>query len=196
MKNLVQRHFNEPYFVKHAKTLVNEDGERVYSGPETGNWWINIEVSDFTDYTNNICYLTLYCIDAQQSKLQRDCRNDKALVLALMLYSDATQLSSNGKRSAWPIMMSLANLPPDVRGARGGFKLIGIIPDVKNVRLSATENAFIFQKCLSTLLAPLKQLSNEGFSFGEHNLFPLLYAYVHDYPEGSKVSIHFIYCKK
>lgn len=115
--------------------------------------------------------------------------NNEVVILAVMLYSDATQLCSTGKRSAWPIMMSLANLPEDLRGSREGFKLLGLFPEVVGRKPTHQESAKIFSKCLNELLTPLKQLSNEGFTYNGKICYPLLYAYVSDYPEGSKVQI-------
>lgn len=118
-------------------------------------------------------------------QLQIETGLEDPIVLALMLYSDSTRLSSTGKQTSWPIMMSLGNIPLEHRSCRGGFKLLGVIPDTKG--LKAIEKAKVFKECLDRLLAPLKTLSHDGFELSGRFFYPLLYAYVHDYPEGCKV---------
>lgn len=119
--------------------------------------------------------------------LRTEVGNEEAVVLALMLYSDETELSATGKKTVWPIMMSLANIPQEIREKRGGFKLLGMFPNIKETTTSATQNAKLFKLCLDELLSPLKQLSHDGFEHSGVMLYPLLYAYIHDYPEGGKV---------
>lgn len=46
----------------------------------------------------------------------------------------------------------------------------------------------LHSKCLDVVLAPLRRLSHTGFKCDSYTLYPLFYSYVHDYPEGSKVS--------
>lgn len=41
---LLDTHFHHDYFIKKGKIVVNEHGDRVYSTPETGNWWNNLQV--------------------------------------------------------------------------------------------------------------------------------------------------------
>lgn len=121
--------------------------------------------------------------------------NNEAIVLGLILYSDSTELSKTGKRSAWPIMMSLANIPAEFRRVRGGFKLMGLFPEVQSVKLTALENANIFGKCLEKVLSPLKRLSYDGLEHNGQKCYPLLYAYVSDYPEGCKVRLFISVCQ-
>lgn len=44
LKSLVKNHFAEDYFIRNANKIYNEKGERLYTTPETGNWWIDVEV--------------------------------------------------------------------------------------------------------------------------------------------------------
>lgn len=45
LKIIVHENYGRPDFVKEGKEAKNEDGDRIFSGPETGNWWIDIQVS-------------------------------------------------------------------------------------------------------------------------------------------------------
>lgn len=45
-------------------------------------------------------------------------------------------------------------------------------------------------ECLSLVLEPLKKLSHEGFLYKGIWLFPLVYSYVADHPEGFKVKVN------
>lgn len=53
--------------------------------------------------------------------------------------------------------------------------------------LDAEPSTQLFSECLSLMLADLKRLSFDGFPCNDLVLFPLLYCYVHDHPEGAKV---------
>lgn len=129
----------------------------------------------------------MYITILSQTKLENENPESDVVVLALLLYSDATLLSGDGKKSGWPLVMSLANIPLSIRRDFGGFKLCGVLPLIKSKR-TPEEKTLVFQVCLKTALAPLKVLSNEGIEYRGFKLFPLLFAYIHDYPEGCKVN--------
>lgn len=118
---------------------------------------------------------------------QENSPTDDAVILALIFYSDSTQLSGNGNVSGWPIVMSLANIPLDKRRKKGGFKLCGILPQLSG-KVEAEEKCKVFKYCMEKVLSPLKELSHAGIMYKGKMCYPLLYAYVHDYPEGCKVN--------
>lgn len=139
--------------------------------------------------------------------MREDTGKDNADVLPLILYSDATTLSQSGTVSAWPIYMTLANIPLKRRKQPGCFQLLGLIPPdtgeglaVFSVEvivsplcdnfvsgLTRLEKQKVFADCLNLALEPLKRLSEEGFFHKGRWLYPLVYSYVADHPEGSKV---------
>lgn len=41
---ILKENFHKTDFVKESNLLTDDSGNRVYSGPETGEWWIKIEV--------------------------------------------------------------------------------------------------------------------------------------------------------
>lgn len=44
LMRLLDRHFHKPYFVKKSKEVHNSTGSRMFSTPETGNWWNEAQV--------------------------------------------------------------------------------------------------------------------------------------------------------
>lgn len=137
--------------------------------------------------------------------LRRDTGHNDAMVVACILYSDATAVTQNGRDSVWPVYLTLANLPLNQRNQPGSFQLLAFMPDLSSNVMSLTfilisNNIFscdtdfpkarrpsIFSECLENALKPLKDLSNTGFMHEGRMMYPLFYCYVHDYPEGSKV---------
>lgn len=108
-----------------------------------------------------------------------------------MFYSDGTQLTGKGNKSGHPIVFSLANIPLHRRKKIGsGYKLIGMLPSFPPEMVSNIKSA-AFNQCLEIVMAPLKHLSETGIKYKGKILYPLLFAYVHDYPEGCKVSYCF-----
>lgn len=103
-----------------------------------------------------------------------------------MLYSDSTNLAGNGNKSGWPIVMSLGNISLEHRKKTGGHKLLGMLPHLPK-EMDSGLKIEVFNKCLQNILGPLKRLSYEGIVYQDLKLFPFLYSYVHDYPEGCKV---------
>lgn len=64
-------------------------------------------------------------------KLREQTSDDKSVVLGVILYSDSTQITQNGRDSAWPVYMTLANIPLHCRSDIGAFQLLGFIPHVE-----------------------------------------------------------------
>lgn len=118
--------------------------------------------------------------------------DDGVVVLSLIFYSDACQLSGKGNKTAHPVVFSLANIPLYHRRRPGGYKLLGLLP-VFNNTLDAKSKTIAFNQCLDTLMGPLKEVSESGMLYKGVRVFPLLFSYVHDYPEGCKVM--FLFCK-
>lgn len=46
LKLLVYENFHDPDFVKEAKIIRSEEEGRIYSAPETGKWWNEIQVNN------------------------------------------------------------------------------------------------------------------------------------------------------
>ncbi|SAL99065.1 hypothetical protein, partial, partial [Absidia glauca] len=76
--------------------------EAVYDDLHTSGWWADIE---------------------------RETDGD-VVVVPLMLSSDATLVSNNGKNKAWPIYLTIGNVPKDVRYKKDyrACKVLGFFP--------------------------------------------------------------------
>lgn len=61
--------------------------------------------------------------------LRLDTKDKEAVVLGVILYSDATTVTQNGRESVWPLYMTLANIPQSRRKESGNFALLGFIPN-------------------------------------------------------------------
>lgn len=70
-------------------------------------------------------YIIIFFI---QTRLRKDTNNDQAIVLAIILYSDSTVVTQNGRDSIWPMYMTLGNIPLRRRNEPGSFQLLGFLP--------------------------------------------------------------------
>lgn len=189
--SLLDAHFNNYYFVRNASKIYNSSNARIYSSPENSDWWNNCQVkfalSDFN--LTALVMSTLNFLFSNQSALREDTSDENAIILGLMFYSDATQLSGKGNKSGHPIVMSLANIPLHRRKkVNSGYKLLGMMPIFPKELKDNKIKTAVFNQCLEKLMEPLKFYSESGLQYKGCKLYPLLFAYVHDYPEGCKVT--------
>lgn len=124
-----------------------------------------------------------------QKKIRHDTAKENADIISVILYSDSTALSQDLRVSAWPIYMTLANIPLSRRKHPGSFQLLGLIPPHEG---TTAEKQGFFSECLNIVLEPLKKLSYDGLYYNGRWLFPIIYSYIADHPEGSKVMIQCI----
>ncbi|CAI5471626.1 unnamed protein product [Closterium sp. Yama58-4] len=170
---------NAPGF--KLKARVDEDpdtGDRRYTTPETGTWWNAAQCL-------TVCPLPL-CRALQE---HFGCSE---VVGGIILYSDVTHMSNNGRKKAWPLMMTLANIAQAKRWGKAGHTLLALLP-IPPSAMSAVEKVMLFQRCVITVLQPLLDGMASGFRlkdpFGDRQTVrPLLYAWVCDYPESGKIS--------
>ncbi|TBU36601.1 hypothetical protein BD309DRAFT_1069783 [Dichomitus squalens] len=143
---------------------------RVYFDMNTGKWWWST-----------------------QKQLERD--RPGATVIPVIISSDKTQLTTFGNKTAYPVYMTIGNLPKDVRSkpSRRGQILLAYLPTsrllhIKNKAARRRTLANLFHTCMSRVLAPLTSagvkgmelVSGDGLVRRGH---PLLATYVGDYPE-------------
>jgi hypothetical protein len=103
----IQSLFGQPSLLEHMeygpKRIFDGQGNRIYTDLSSSNWWWET-----------------------QEKLP-----DGALVLPVILGSDATQLSVlSGTAKAWPVYISIGNIPKDIRyiGRQQSLMLLGYLP--------------------------------------------------------------------
>ncbi|CAI5486629.1 unnamed protein product, partial [Closterium sp. Naga37s-1] len=142
----------------------SESGHRAYSTAETGTWWQ--EAQEFIGM-------------------------DK-IVAALILYSDVTHLSNNGRKKAHPVMMTLGNIAFPKRWGRPGHSLLALLP-IPPSNMPSHLKVELYNACIAKLLEPLLRLKDNGVmlldSEGiERWVVPLLYAWACDYPESGKLT--------
>ncbi|KAI1784561.1 hypothetical protein LXA43DRAFT_976630 [Ganoderma leucocontextum] len=143
--------------------------KRIYSEMCTGNWW-----------------------HAIQSRLPAG-----ATLAPVILATDKTQLTQfSGGKSAYPIYLTLGNLPKAVRrkSSLHPCVLLGYLSVDKVARDSLTHreltarNQRLFHESMRIILEPLREAGLNGVRMtggdgAVHLVFPILAAYVADYPE-------------
>ena len=167
----VRNHDNyDNHLYSITKTYINylkHDGERIYSEQNTGTWWQNTEKS-----------------------LPRGSK-----LLSIMLYSDATNVDTLGKKNLHPIYMSIGNIKNWRRNKPNAKQLLGYLPILKasDNTEKKSENFKIavrkaFHKSLEVLLDPFLSLSN-GIDLDLNNesiwFFPRISVVIADLPEAA-----------
>ncbi|KAJ7133963.1 hypothetical protein C8R43DRAFT_1132985 [Mycena crocata] len=161
-----------PYlFVAPEKHYIDKDKTiRMYHNMHTGKWWWST-----------------------QEAVERD--HPGATIIPIIISSDKTQLTVFGNKTAYPVYMTIGNLPKEIRRkpSRRGYVLLGYLPTsrMKNVKNTAARRrilANVFHACMSHILAPLKDAgvtgipmtSGDGITRRGH---PIYATFVGDYPE-------------
>ncbi|TFK78674.1 hypothetical protein K466DRAFT_506925 [Polyporus arcularius HHB13444] len=143
---------------------------RVYFDMHTGRWWWDT-----------------------QKALEK--LKPGATIIPIIISSDKTQLTVFGSRTAYPVYLTIGNIPKDVRrkASRRGQILLAYLPSsrlehISNKAARRRVLANVFHKCMSTILKPLVNAgihgieiaSGDGVSRRGHPIFAM---YVGDYPE-------------
>ncbi|KAH9857831.1 hypothetical protein C2E23DRAFT_720065 [Lenzites betulinus] len=168
--------FGDPEFTKEL-LLVPErhytDADqkvRVYFDMNTGQWWWSV-----------------------QQALEK--RREGATIIPIIISSDKTQLTLIGNKSAYPVYMTLGNLPKDVRckPSRRGQILLAYLPTSKLEHITNKAQrrrtlANLYHACLTRVLQPLQTAGVDGMCMARgdgvvHRGHPILAVHVGDYPE-------------
>lgn len=114
-----------PYlFVVPEKHYIDKDKTiRMYHNMHTGKWWWSTQVG------NLILILAAELIILQEA-VERD--NPGATIIPIIISSDKTQLTVFGNKTAYPVYMTIGNIPKEIRRkpSRRGYSFIGIPADV------------------------------------------------------------------
>ena len=154
----------------------------------TGRWWWDTQVCRTPEFSE-LCS----CFYLPQKEIEK--RKPGATIIPIIISSDKTQLTVFGNKSAYPVYMTIGNLPKDVRRkpSRPGQILLAYLPSSrlehitsKTVRRRVIAN--LFHVCMSTILKPLikagihgiKVMSGDGVDRRGHPIFTV---HVGDYPE-------------
>ena len=124
---------------KHV--VVKETGERVYDADVfSGDWAFRTK---------------------QEIPVGKD-------LLAVSVYSDATNVTGSGKHSAHPIFIQIANFTEEVRNKDGSYRPIALLPrlnPIESMKDSKEFTAFklqMFHTCVEAALKPLKEMNEKG----------------------------------
>ncbi|KIL58542.1 hypothetical protein M378DRAFT_54821, partial [Amanita muscaria Koide BX008] len=96
-------------------------------------------------------------------------RKPGATVVPILLSSDRTQVTVFGSKTAYPVYLTIGNLPKDIRRkpSCGGQVLLAYLPasKLKHVACVASRRrmlANLFHFCLRKILEPLETAGTEG----------------------------------
>ncbi|KAL1937051.1 hypothetical protein VTO73DRAFT_15569 [Trametes versicolor] len=143
---------------------------RVYFDMHTGKWWWET-----------------------QKRIEK--RMPGATIIPVIISSDKTQLTVFGSKTAYPVYMTIGNLPKDIRRkpSRRGQILLAYLPTsrlehIKNKAARRRTLANLFHACMAHVLAPLKKAGIDGIEVTSgdgvtRRGHPILAMYVGDYPE-------------
>ncbi|KAI0062603.1 hypothetical protein BV25DRAFT_1803728 [Artomyces pyxidatus] len=168
--------YADPAFAPHmafAPQRHYEDDDqtiRVYNEMHTGKWW-------------------------WRTQLTIEQREPGGTIVPLLISSDKTQLTLFRNRSAYPVYLTIGNIPKDIRRkpSRGAQILLGYLPTSRlthikrrDTRRRALTN--VFHACVRKILAPLELAGLQGIPMASgdgviRRCHPILAAFVADYPE-------------
>ncbi|KAI0327044.1 hypothetical protein GY45DRAFT_1437255 [Cubamyces sp. BRFM 1775] len=117
---------------------------RVYFDMHTGKWWWS-------------------------TQLALDAIRPGATVIPIIIASDKTQLTLFGSKTAYPVYMTIGNLPKDIRRkpSRRGQILLAYLPSTRLEHVSNNASrrrmlANLYHACLTRVLKPLKHAGING----------------------------------
>ncbi|KAN0136268.1 hypothetical protein V8E53_005873 [Lactarius tabidus] len=148
---------------------------QVFSEMYTGKWWWSVQQS-------------------------LESRKPGATVIPIVISSDKTQLTLFRSKSAYPIYMTIGNIPKAIRNkpTQQAQMLMGYIPtarlkQIKNKAARRRALANIFHSCMRKVLSPIESYGETGIAMATgdgiwYRCHPVFATFVGDYPEQSLVT--------
>ncbi|KAF9787519.1 hypothetical protein BJ322DRAFT_1003262 [Thelephora terrestris] len=148
---------------------------RIFSEMNSGKWWWT-----------------------RQKELKR--KFPGVTIIPVIFSSDKTRVVLFGSKTAYPVYMTIGNIPKDIRRkpSRRTHVLVGYLPTTQLPHVSSTASrrrmvANLFHHCFSRILEPLKHVGETGVEMTSGNgatrqTLPLFACFVGDYPEQVLVS--------
>ncbi|KAI0062769.1 hypothetical protein BV25DRAFT_1870210 [Artomyces pyxidatus] len=143
---------------------------RAYNEMNTGKWWWSVQVS-----------------------LENE--KEGATIIPIIIASDKTQLTLFRNKAAYPVYMTIGNIPKDIRRkpSRRAQVLVGYLPtthleQIKNKAGRRRALANLFHACMQKILGPIKELGRTGLAMRSgdgvwRRCHPIFATFVGDYPE-------------
>ncbi|KAI0631684.1 hypothetical protein C8Q77DRAFT_1228219 [Trametes polyzona] len=172
----VQALYGDPEFVDllvfaPEKHYSNADHSvRVYFDLHTGKWW-------------------------WQTQKEIEKHLPGATIIPIIISSDKTQLTVFGSKTAYPVYMTIGNLPKDIRRkpSRRGQILLAYLPasrleHITNKAARRRTLANLYHACMGHVLAPLKTAGIDGINLtsgdgATRRSHPIFAMHIGDYPE-------------
>ncbi|KAI9432312.1 hypothetical protein BJY52DRAFT_1132789 [Lactarius psammicola] len=151
---------------------------QIFSEMHTGKWWWSVQQS-------------------------LEARNPGATVIPIIISSDKTQLTLFRSKSAYPVYLSIGNIPKDTRRkvSQRAQLLVGYIPTtrlqhIKNKASRRRALANLYHVCMRKLLSPIESLGETGIAMATgdgvwYRCHPILSSVIGDYPEQSLITCTF-----
>ena len=121
-------------------------------------------------------------------------------MIPIILSSDKTQLTQFRSKTAYPVYMTIGNIPKDIRRkpTQRAQMLMGYIPTTRleHVKIKAARRralANIFHACMRKILSPIESYGEAGIAMMTgsgtwYRCHPILATFIGDYPEQSLVA--------
>jgi hypothetical protein len=91
--------------------------------------------------------------------LQDHVNSEGAVIAPLILYSDHTSLSKDGKVSGHPLVLNIGNISFENIYLDEGHAFLAVFPILPFTETTYLERLQLFQSCLEHILKPLKDAS-------------------------------------
>ncbi|KIL60573.1 hypothetical protein M378DRAFT_14041, partial [Amanita muscaria Koide BX008] len=169
--------YGDPKFVHHLinrpERQYKKEGDhrtRVFHDMHTGDWWWEMQ---------NVL----------------EARKRGATIVPVLLSSDRTQVTVFGSKTAYPVYVTIGNLPKEIRRKPSchGQVLLAYLPasKLKHVTRVASRRRMLvnlFHFCMQRILEPLEIAGIEGVVMKDghgtaRRIHPILAVYIGDYPE-------------
>ncbi|KAJ3558081.1 hypothetical protein NP233_g11583 [Leucocoprinus birnbaumii] len=137
----------------------------------------------------------------KQGEVEAKTGNQRATIVPIILSSDKTQLATFRSKTAYPLYLTLGNIPKHVRRkpSHQSHMLLAYLPTSKLEHITNKSSrpramANLFHVCVHHVICPLERLGHEGLMLvsgdgaAQHG-YPLLAAYVVDYLEQLLVTL-------
>ena len=178
-------------FAPERHYTTDERTCRIYNEMYTGDWWWSVQVR---------CQISMRICTDKQRQTTLEAHRPGATVIPVIVSSDKTQLTLFRDKMAYPIYLTIGNIPKDIRRKPSHHAqiLIGYIPTTKlggmtNKAARRRALANLFHTCMQNVLGPISAYGETGIAMmsGDgvwRRCHPILAVFVGDYPEQALVT--------